>query len=634
MNDSVTRRELPMQSRAAEVRTVNEADRTIELIWSTGARVSRTDWWSGKRYEEELSLDPAHVDLGRLRSGAPLLNTHGAYDLRDIIGVVERAEVDGKQGTALVRFSERDDVEPIWRDVKSGIIRNVSVGYRVRKFEITEEEGKPTLYRAVDWEPMEISLVPIPADAGAGTRAANPAANPCEFITTRAQPAFEEHAMDEEVQKAGEKPAITEPGTEQRSDQVKVNVTEFRNIAAALGYGADYALDAIERGLSIDAFRREAIDKKAKETNVEIRNHVNVTRDETETRAAAMTEALAVRLGAKPKDDAPTTYRSYMEHSLPELAAEAINFRGRMGTTAAREDVMRRAFHTTSDFPIIFENALNRALSGRYAVQQPTYRRIARQRTYVDFRDHATVRPGDFPDLQPVNEAGELKSGTFTEAKERTAVKPYGVQVALTRQMLVNDTLGAINQVLADQATRVAQFEEKNFYGMFLSNNGAGPTLLEVNRAVFHASNGNLAASGTVLDEEAVTTAYAAFRKMKRQDGEPVDVIPRVLLVGPDRVIPARKLVASVTPSAVTEVNPFSGAYEIVESARITNNAWYLFASPADLPCFEWGLLEGYSAPRMRMDEPFGMQGVKVSLEHDFGCGAIDFRGAYRNPGN
>ncbi|MCV5737600.1 hypothetical protein OFN56_37450, partial [Escherichia coli] len=79
-------------------------------------------------------MDTAHVDLSRMQQGAPVLNTHSRYDVRDVIGVVERAWIEGGEGRALVRFSEREDVEPIWRDIKAGILRNVSVGYVVRKY--------------------------------------------------------------------------------------------------------------------------------------------------------------------------------------------------------------------------------------------------------------------------------------------------------------------------------------------------------------------------------------------------------------------------------------------------------------------------------------------------------------------
>jgi hypothetical protein len=85
-------RRLGLQLRA-DVRlmpeTVDVEARTVELVWSTGAMVRRRDYWTGKPYDEVLSLEAGHVDLSRLNSGAPLLNTHGAHDLghlaRDIV---------------------------------------------------------------------------------------------------------------------------------------------------------------------------------------------------------------------------------------------------------------------------------------------------------------------------------------------------------------------------------------------------------------------------------------------------------------------------------------------------------------------------------------------------------------------
>ena len=170
-------RRLGLQLRA-DVRlmpeTVDAEARTVELVWSTGAMVRRRDYWTGKPYDEVLSLEAGHVDLSRLNGGAPLLNTHGAHDLGQVLGVVERAWVEtgeaGAQGRARVRFSARADVEPIWRDVEAGIIRNVSVGYSVRRFEITEQEGQVPIWRAVDWQPMELSAVPVGADEAAGFR--------------------------------------------------------------------------------------------------------------------------------------------------------------------------------------------------------------------------------------------------------------------------------------------------------------------------------------------------------------------------------------------------------------------------------------------------------------------------------
>ncbi len=165
--------DLPALCIRADVGSVNDDARTVELIFSTGSAVDRMDFWSGKRYREVLSLKPEHVRLGRLNAGAPLLNAHSAYSLTDVIGTVEpdSARLDKNKALATVRFSKRADVEPIWQDVRDGIIRNVSVGYRVHRFE--EDAGKDNkvpVRTAVDWEPYELSMVPMPADAGARVR--------------------------------------------------------------------------------------------------------------------------------------------------------------------------------------------------------------------------------------------------------------------------------------------------------------------------------------------------------------------------------------------------------------------------------------------------------------------------------
>ncbi|HCV78819.1 MAG TPA: hypothetical protein DGS68_19170, partial [Pseudomonas sp.] len=163
--------ETPLRVLRAAVRpgTVDTEARTVELVWTTGAKGRRWAWDVGS-YMEELDLSPDSVRLERLNNGAPLLNTHSTYDLDDVLGVVERAWIEGGEGRALVRFSEREEVEPIFRDVKSGILRNISVGYAVHRYEVIEaEDDKLPTYRAMDWEPLELSLVPIGFDDGAKT---------------------------------------------------------------------------------------------------------------------------------------------------------------------------------------------------------------------------------------------------------------------------------------------------------------------------------------------------------------------------------------------------------------------------------------------------------------------------------
>ncbi|HVJ24106.1 MAG TPA: peptidase U35, partial [Burkholderiales bacterium] len=94
----------------AEVGAINDETRTIELIFSTGAPVVRYDWYSGKRYREVLSMKPEHVRLERMNAGAPLLDSHSAWSVGDVLGVVEEssARIEKGKGLASVRFSKRD----------------------------------------------------------------------------------------------------------------------------------------------------------------------------------------------------------------------------------------------------------------------------------------------------------------------------------------------------------------------------------------------------------------------------------------------------------------------------------------------------------------------------------------------
>ena len=161
---------MPPLSVRADVGSIDADARTVSLIFSTGAAVTRSDPWSGKQYREVLSLDPKHVRLERMNAGAPLLDGHAGWSVGDVLGAVEpgSARLEKGKATATVRFSRRDAVEPVFQDVRDGILRSVSVGYRVQRFEDTGEarDGYPVML-ATRWVPFEISMVPMGADAGA-----------------------------------------------------------------------------------------------------------------------------------------------------------------------------------------------------------------------------------------------------------------------------------------------------------------------------------------------------------------------------------------------------------------------------------------------------------------------------------
>jgi hypothetical protein len=209
------------------------------------------------------------------------------------------------------------------------------------------------------------------------------------------------------------------------------------------------------------------------------------------------------------------------------------------------------------------------------------------------------------------------------------SVAPYGVQFSISRQMLINDDLHAIDQLLAGANDTVTIFENNTFFTMFNSN----PTLNQDGTAVFALGHGNPAAAGAAPSVTTVGAARQALRGMKSISGNFINVPPAIILGGPAQETNIDQVIAGITPTLSTSVNPFSGRLRAVADANITDASWYVFADPARLPCFVYGFLNGADGPRVRTDAPFGVQGVKVSIEHDFGVGAIDYRGGYRNAG-
>lgn len=618
----------------------NAETRTIQAIASAGARVRR---WG---IFEELAISPEAIDLGRVAPGqVKLLDSHDQGSIDRILGTVIRAWIEGGNLMVEIRFADTEAGRAAEARVASPDAPGLSVGYRVTTWTLTQLDNDSEVWRADRWELLEVSLVAVPADPAALFRSAQPTTPEQETDDMRRNapadaPAPTPIQTPAAVPETRAAPAATapapasQPNAADDAQRAVTRATSMMEIGERAGMDGAAIRAAIgNSAITVEAFRAQAFDTLVARQAPS--SHIRIERDETETRRLAMSESLAVRFGTpglQPGDAA----RSFMDYGIVDLAAEVIGHRGRIGTSfAAREDIIRRAMHASTDFPVIMENALNRTLAGRYAAITPTYRRLARQRTYVDFRDHISVRVGDFPKLQPVNpEGGEIKASTFSESKEKTAVTAYGVRVDLSRQLLVNDRIGAIADVLSDQATAVALFEDETFYAMMLSGSGNnGPTLNETGRQVFNTTDKTLAASGSAISVASLSAGRAAMRKRTSMDGRKLNVSAAILLVGPDKETEAQQIVAPIQAQQVGNINPFSGTLEVITTAQLTGNAWHLLASPAILPNFEWGLLEGYTAPRMRTDEPFGVQGMSVSLEHDFGCGAIDFRGAYKDPG-
>ena len=594
--------------------TFNADTRTVELVWSTGARVRRNDWRSGQPFIEELAMTEEAVDLARLNGGAPLLNTHGQYDLRDVIGVVERAWISNGEGRAQVRFSARDEVQPILNDVRDGILRNVSVGYQVASEDWQEARGADDVLvrTAKKWTPFEISLVPIPADASAQVRAAgatstaegnNAPRREGESMADTTVPAAEQ-ARDNNVASAAQAVDVKAVRTQERA-RIE-SLEEPARLARSQGLD-DAQVDAIKaRAINGDHdaawLRAElfgaivAADETRPALKPSVVSQIGRSYEDPANIVDAMATAIAARhMPAVASKAGEGQWRNFAGLRPSDMLIELAQARGERVSSRDREKLIARAFHTSSDFPLLLARAGNKMLEAGYALASPSYRQ-----------------------------------------REQITPATYARGVAVTRQMLVNDDLGAFTDFGTMIGRRIADWENATAYGVVNTASGDGPTLAEGSAAVFSTAAGRVNKAGTAsaVTALALGLGFSAIKAQSSLDGLKLNIQPRYLVCSVIQEFVAAQFASStVVPSGPTNVNPFAGRFEVVSDANIPNNRWYLFADPAAAPVYVYGYVGDNEVPQVRVGQPMGVDGTVVEVVHDFAVGAIDFRGGFFNAG-
>jgi len=669
---------MPMMTRLAPITTINDQARTVGLVWTTGAGVPRYDWYNDRYYIEELSLDPAHVRMDRLQSGrAPLLNTHSRWDLSSVMGVVRSAAIEGDEGTASVEFSKRDDVQPYYQDVVDKIIGNVSVGYTVYEYDRIPpvNQGEPWIYRAIDWEPTEISLVPIGADADAGVRSDDPnqrpkmpegRMHPCKFttrsLTTSPAAAGITLRKENTMSGANNNPAAPTPAASQvdeqalaqaRAEGARMEAERQAGIREAVrmgGLDAAFADQLIARSdmSAADAGMAVLREKAKRDAAAPTRSAADIetVRDETDMRRAAMTDAIALRCNpnADVRRDAARmeAARQFRGHTLMDMARESIEVAGGNTRGMSRREIAivamnlqrdmqtRAGMQSTSDFPEILAGTVNRTLRAAYLMQPRTFTGWARMATAPDFRQVARTQLSESAAFKQINEGGEYKMLTFGDSAEKYSLSKFGGIVAISWESIINDDLSAFDRIPTALGAEAAAIEGDIVYGILTGN----PTMSD-GKALFHTGHANLAGTGAAIDDTTLGAGRAAMRKQTGLKGRVLNLTPGFLIVGPDNENLANKYTsASFVASSAANINPnYNTSLEVVVEPRITGTAWFLSAAPGLIDTIEYAYLEGEEGLFTEQRQGFEVDGLEIKARHVFAAKAIDSRGLYKNAG-
>ena len=664
-----------------EPSTFSEESRTVDVTFATDTPVRRYDWLNDRYFDEVLTFGPGQMRTERLSAGAPLLDNHSAWGgVRNTLGVVESFSIEGNQARATIRFSKRDEVEGILQDVKDGILRNISVGYRVHKYDKEMRDGEVPIYRAVDWEPYEISLVSIPADPKSGVRSAegqdfteveltgeegdssqtrSQQTNKSESIMKREQiiamlakrgitvdANISDEALNAELERA-----LNPEGSDPKAVQTAIEAERKRSadITAAVRsakLSTEFAEKLISDGKTIDEARAAIIEEFAKQDpNAGIRSTApTVGEDREATMRRSATEAALVMRGAPDvangkntpyNDDVKKEAHKLRGLSLVDLAKDSLVRGGHNVDGMDKMEIVGRAFtSSTSDFPVLLEGANRTVLLANYQEQADTWRQFCATGSVSDFREHKRLRMGSFTDLEKVNENGEYKTKKITDADfEKVSIDTKGNIINVSRKMIINDDLGAFLRLAGMIGRAAARSIENDVYALLASN----PVLAD-GVALFHANHNNIATAGA----PSVAVLDGMRQKMAQQkdkdkndflDIRPALVLAPLSLGGALRVLNQSQYDHDTT-GTFQKPNIVAGMFrDVIDTPRLSGNAYYMFADPNVEPVIEVNFLNGVQTPFMESEEGFTVDGMKWKIRLDYGVGAVGYRGVIKNAG-
>lgn len=663
--------ELGMLDIRASLGSINDEQRTVDVTFSTGAGVRRYDYRTDSFFIEELSMDPKHIRMERLNSGAPVLDSHSGWSVRGQLGVVVdgSGKVANGEARATLKLSKREDVNSVWQDITNGIVRKVSVGYAVHKFEQLPPKvmGDPPTRRAVDWEPYEISFTPLPADNGADVHRNQKAQSfPCVIVTRDMEEVMPEQKTTPEVPAVETRAALTiapaepavdlAPARAEGAAAERARAAEIQTLARTHQMDAAFTEDMVQRGISVEKARAEILGKLATKTEeTSTRQHVITAGEDARDkwmRGAAnwlLMKAGVVDTVAKHEKQERTAYDpgEFRGLSLLDLAKDTL---ARAGRSTRGMDKMRivseaftyRATTSTSDFTTLLENVMHKMLQASYGITPDTWSRFCAQGTVSDFRAHKRYRHGNFGTLDTVAENGEFKHKAIADGEsESLTAATKGNIINVSRQMIVNDDMGVFAQLLAKLGRAAKLSVEVDVYALLALNSGDGPTMSD-SVAMFHAtSHGANKTTGAAITAANLDVDRVAMASQRDPNSnEILDLRPAILLVpvglgGVARVINGSQYDPdTVANKSQMKPNIVAGLFrDIVDTPRITGTRRYLFADPSIAPVIEVAFLEGQTEPVLETRDGWNTDGTEMKVRFDYAVGGVDWRGAVTNAG-
>ena len=466
------------------------------------------------------------------------------------------------------------------------------------------------------------------------------AARPPVYQPAAAAAKPQEHSMPDE-----KKPAAQPAASARTKDDNAQVLAMFKPFAARAEISALQTEVLADPQLTIDQIQSRLIAKLGE--GAEPANpsaafpRVEKTEDEADKRIAAASDALLVRSGVAvdAKVRASMSGNPFRGAKLLDLARASVERLGIKAAGMSQLEVVAAAFtQGTSDFPVLLENTMHKALQASYATAALTWSRFCATGSVSDFRAHNRYRLGSFGSLDAVNELGEFVNKTIPDGEKGSITAgTKGNIINLSRTAIINDDLGAFVGLAGMLGRAAARTVEVDVYTLLALNSGLGPAMAD-GKTLFHADHGNIS-TAAAISMAAIDADRVAMAMQKDVSGNDyLDLRPSVLLVPIGLGGTARSINdAQYDPDTANKLqkpNVVNGLFrDIVDTPRLSGTRRYLFAEATEAPVLEVAFLDGVQEPFIELQNGFDVDGARYKVRLDYGVGAIDYRGAVTNAG-
>ncbi len=620
------------RSGVIERKKVNSENRSVPILISTETPVRQYDFWSDSEYDEILLNSAENIDLTRAEN-IKLLYDHGKGQYGELpIGKLQNVRIENKELRADAIFSKANPAaEMLWQMVLEGTLTDISVGGTKRQIRITEREGNIPLVEVIKWEFIEASLVDIGADPNTGVnrklKGERENMNKIEELKRKLEELKKRGADATEIERKSEELNIAIVKIAKENSELK-RKADIKDLIAK--HPDVLKSEEIERFLSDETKTDNDVARALLATKV--KKDVPIvsmpTRSENQDLRQAVTDAILIRSGIDVKEPHKDT-DMFRTSSLQDIIRVTTGYTG-----FDRDNMIKRAM-STSDFPILLGNVANKVLASSYAEAAGTFNLWTAATELSDFKTRTEAGRSRLAGrLRKLVELGKPRSKEVGESSESWRLYSYGDEVSLTREMIIDDDLGAFTDLIKDFAAMGKRTANGLVYDLLQGKGDYASYKMGDGKAIFDATaHKNYTPTGAAISISALTTARTAMRRQKDAAGSALNIVPKFLLAAPEQETTAKQILTSTSDLSASNAgvtNPFKNAFNLVIDAELDAAPWYLAASGRTIKV---GYLTGSGKGPKVAEKNRDLRGVTYECVFDFGLFAEDYRGLYKNNG-